>query len=98
MSIPHAINAEVSEYDRLFTAENVDEAPGDFKDHINKDSLNIIAKAYAEPALQHAKFDERYQFLRKGYFTLDIDTSEEKMVFNRTVTLRDTWAKERGKE
>jgi glutaminyl-tRNA synthetase len=97
VSIPHAINAEVREYDRLFTVENVDEAPGDFKDYINKDSLNIIANAYAEPALKYAKFDERYQFLRKGYFTLDMDTSEEKLVFNRTVTLRDTWAKEKGK-
>ena len=98
VSIPHAINAEVREYDRLFTVENVDEAPGDFKDYINKDSLHIVANAYAEPALKSAKFDERYQFLRKGYFTLDVDTSEEKLVFNRTVTLRDTWAKEKGKE
>lgn len=97
VSIPHAINVEVREYDRLFTVENVDEAPGDFKDHINKDSLNVVPNAYAEPALQHAKFNERYQFLRKGYFTLDMDTSEEKPVFNRTVTLRDTWAKEKGK-
>lgn len=94
VSIAHAINVELREYDRLFTEENVDEAPGDFKEYINKDSLNIIANAYAEPALKTAKFDERYQFLRKGYFTLDTETSEDKMVFNRTVTLKDAWAKE----
>ncbi len=81
----------------LFTVENVDEAPGDFKEYINNNSLNVVTNAYAEPALQQAKFEERYQFLRKGYFTLDMDTSEEKLVFNRTVTLRDTWAKEKEK-
>ncbi len=97
VSIPHAVNAEVRQYDRLFTEENVDEAPGDFKDYINKDSLQVVMNAYAEPSLKNAKFDERYQFIRKGYFTLDIETSEDKMVFNRTVTLKDTWAKEQKK-
>ncbi|MBS1933083.1 MAG: glutamine--tRNA ligase, partial [Bacteroidetes bacterium] len=70
---------------------------GDFKDYINPDSLQVISSAYAEPGLKNAKFDERYQFLRKGYFCLDKDSSEDKMVFNRTVTLRDTWAKEQKK-
>jgi glutaminyl-tRNA synthetase len=97
VSIPHAITAGVRLYDRLFTEENVDEAPGDFKDYINKDSLQTIANAYAEPALQNAKFEERYQFIRKGYFTLDKETSEDKIMFNRTVTLKDTWAKEQKK-
>ena len=59
--------------------------------------MQVIPAAYAEPALRKAKFDERYQFLRKGYFCLDKDGSEEKMVFNRTVTLKDTWAKEKKK-
>jgi glutaminyl-tRNA synthetase len=54
----------------------------------------VIKNAYAEPALIKAKFDDRYQFIRKGYFCLDKESSEEKMVFNRTVTLKDTWAKE----
>ena len=98
VSIAHAINAEVRLYDRLFTAENVDEAPGDFKDYINKDSLQIVQNAFAEPSLKKAKFEDRYQFIRKGYFTLDMDTSEEKMVFNRAVTLKDTWAKEQKKD
>ena len=97
VSIAHAITLEIRSYDRLFTEENVDEAPGDFKDYINKDSLQIISSAYAEPALKGAKFAERYQFMRTGYFTLDEDTSEEKMIFNRTVTLKDTWAKEQKK-
>jgi glutaminyl-tRNA synthetase len=97
VSVPHAVNAEVRLYDRLFNAENVAEAEGDFKDQINKNSLQVITNAFAEPALKNAKFDERYQFLRKGYFTLDLDTSEEKLVFNRTVTLKDTWAKEQKK-
>ncbi len=97
VSAAHAINAEVRLYDRLFTEENVDEAPGDFKEYINPKSLQIITNAYAEPALQHSKFEERYQFIRTGYFTLDEDTSEEKLVFNRTVTLKDAWAKEQKK-
>ena len=97
VSIAHAVNAEVRLYDRLFNVENPADEEGDFKDYINKDSLHIVQNAYAEPALRNSKFDERYQFLRKGYFTLDKDTSEEKLVFNRTVTLKDTWAKEQKK-
>ncbi len=93
VSIAHAIPAELRLYDRLFTVENVDAAEGDFKNYINPNSLQVIANAYAEPSLAKAKFDECYQFLRKGYFTLDKDTSE-KIIFNRTVTLKDTWAKE----
>ncbi|MFL9482726.1 glutamine--tRNA ligase/YqeY domain fusion protein [Chitinophagaceae bacterium LWZ2-11] len=92
VSVKHAVTAEVRLYDRLFKEEHVDGAEGDFKDHINKDSLQVVT-AYAEPALKNAKFDERYQFLRKGYFCLDKETNEEKLVFNRTVTLKDNWAK-----
>jgi glutaminyl-tRNA synthetase len=97
VSIPHAITAEVRLYDRLFKVEDPASEEGDFKDYINPDSLQVLPAVYAEPALKNAKFDERYQFLRKGYFTLDKDSSEEKMIFNRTVTLRDTWAKEQKK-
>jgi glutaminyl-tRNA synthetase len=97
VSVAHAVNTELRLYDRLFTVENVDAAEGDFKNYINPNSLQTIANAYAEPSLAKAKFDERYQFLRKGYFCIDKDTSEEKLIFNRTVTLKDTWAKETKK-
>jgi glutaminyl-tRNA synthetase len=97
VSIKEAINIEVRLYDRLFNAEDPSSEDGDFKDYINPESLQIISGAYAEPALINAKFDERYQFIRKGYFTLDKESSEEKVVFNRTVTLKDTWAKEAKK-
>jgi len=95
VSAQHAIPAEVRLYDRLFKAEDPSSEEGDFKDYINPDSLQVIKTVYAEPALKTAKFDERYQFLRKGYFTLDKDTSASRIVFNRTVTLKDTWAKQR---
>ena len=97
VSIPHAIPIEIRLYDRLFKVEDPANAEGDFKDYINPDSLQVLPAAHAEPALREAKFAERYQFLRKGYFNLDKDSSEEKMIFNRTVTLRDTWAKEQKK-
>jgi glutaminyl-tRNA synthetase len=91
VSMKHAITCEVRLYDRLFKVEDPSSEEGDFKDYINPDSLQIVKAAYAEPSLKSAKFDERYQFLRKGYFCLDKDSSEEKIVFNRTVTLKDSW-------
>ncbi|MBR2648015.1 MAG: glutamine--tRNA ligase/YqeY domain fusion protein [Sediminibacterium sp.] len=94
VSRAHAIKAEVRLYDRLFQVENVAEAEGDFKDHINPDSLQIITGALAEPALANDSKDHSFQFLRKGYFVIDKDSSDDKLVFNRTVTLKDTWAKE----
>jgi len=94
VSAAHAITAEARLYDRLFKVEDPSSEEGNFKDYINVDSLQVIDTVYAEPSLKDAKREERYQFLRKGYFTLDKDSSEEKMVFNRTVTLKDTWAKE----
>jgi glutaminyl-tRNA synthetase len=97
VSIRHAITAEVRLYDRLFKVEDPANEEGDFKDYINPDSLEVLPAVYAEPALKHSTFSGHYQFLRKGYFYLDKDSSEEKMVFNRTVTLRDTWAKEQKK-
>ena len=97
VSIKHAVPVELRLYDRLFKVEDPSNEEGDFKDYINPDSLKVIKTAYAEPGLANAKFDERYQFIRKGYFCLDKDTSSSRIVFNRTVTLRDTWAKEQKK-
>jgi len=97
VSAKHAVHAEVRLYDRLFKVEDVGNAEGDFKDHINTDSLEIIPNAFAEPALAKDSADDRYQFLRKGYFCLDKDSIPEKLVFNRTVTLKDAWAKEQKK-
>jgi glutaminyl-tRNA synthetase len=97
VSALHAVPVELRLYDRLFKVENVNASEGDFKDYVNTDSLTVLPTAWAEPALKTAKFNERYQFLRKGYFTIDKDSTDEKLVFNRTVTLRDTWAKEQKK-
>lgn len=92
-----AIPVEVREYDRLFRVEDPTDEEGDFKDYLNPASLNIIHTAMAEPELANARFAERYQFLRKGYFCLDKHSSETRMIFNRTVTLKDAWAKEQKK-
>ncbi|HAN39015.1 MAG TPA: glutamine--tRNA ligase [Chitinophagaceae bacterium] len=97
VSVAQAIPAEVRLYDRLFTVEDLDEAEGDFKQYINPNSLEVVGAAFAEPALASSTADQRYQFLRKGYFVIDPDSTTEKMVFNRTVTLKDTWAKEQKK-
>ncbi len=98
VSIDHAVPIEVRLYDRLFN----DEAPGshkdkDFMEFLNPDSLDIINPAYAEPYLKSAKEGDRFQFLRKGYFCVDPDSTEERIVFNRTVGLRDSWAKKAKK-
>ena len=97
VEVTNAVTAEVRLYDRLFTTKDLGSYEGDFKDLINKDSLQTIETAYAEPALKHAKMEERYQFLRKGYFTLDNKDTYHRLVFNRTVTLKDAWAKEQKK-
>ena len=97
LSIPHAKQAEVRVYDRLFRVENPADEEGDFKDYINPDSLTIIKKAYIEPALAEAKPGERFQFIRKGYFCVDKNSEPGNLIFNRTVTLKDTWAKEAKK-
>ncbi len=97
VAVQNAVTAEIRLYDRLFKVENPGSEEGDFKDYINMDSLQIVKTVYAEPALKNAKFNERYQFLRKGYFTLDAKETYNRLVFNRTVTLKDTWAKESKK-
>jgi glutaminyl-tRNA synthetase len=93
VSILHAVKIEARMYDRLFKVEDLTQAEGDFKDHLNADSLQVLDAVYAEPAIASATEEERYQFLRKGYFCLDPDSSKDRLVFNRTVTLRDMWAK-----
>ncbi|MBC7867116.1 MAG: glutamine--tRNA ligase/YqeY domain fusion protein [Gloeobacteraceae cyanobacterium ES-bin-316] len=93
VSAAEAISAEVRLYDRLFKVENPSSEEGDFKDYINPDSLQIL-NAFIEPSLKDATLEKRYQFLRKGYFCLDKDSSADKLVFNRTVTLKDAWSKE----
>jgi len=95
VSAAHSIDAEIRLYDRLFTVPEPD-ASGDFKSFINPDSLEVV-NAKCEPALADARLEERYQFERHGYFALDLDSTSEKQVWNRTVTLRDTWAKEAKK-
>lgn len=96
VTVAAAQKIEVRMYDRLFKEENVDAAEGNFKDHINPNSLQVV-HAYAEPAILHASANERFQFIRKGYFCLDKDSTTNKLVFNRTVTLKDGWAKQAGK-
>lgn len=98
VSVKHAITAEIRLYDRLFKVEDPADEAGDFKDYINPDSLQVLNAAYAEPDLKNARFEERYQFIRKGYFTLDKDSSTTGMVFNRTVTLKDGWKATGAKE
>jgi glutaminyl-tRNA synthetase len=95
VSAAHAIDAEVRLYDRLFTAPEPD-ADGDFKKHLNPHSLEIVT-AKCEPSLNEAKSELRYQFERLGYFALDKDSAPGKLVLNRTITLKDTWAKESKK-
>ena len=90
VSIPHAENAELRLYDRLFKVEDPQNEEGDFKDYINPDSLQVI-KAFIEPALKDAKPNTPYQFIRKGYFVLDKDSKPGNLVFNRTVTLKDSF-------
>lgn len=92
VSATDALPIEVRMYDRLFRVEDPSGEEGDFKDYINPDSLEVIT-GYAEPALKDATAGESFQFLRKGYFAADTDSTPEKLVFNRTVTLRDNWAK-----
>lgn len=93
VSAQHAKTAEIRLYDRLFTSETPDAEDGDFKDYLNPESLTILPNAYIEPALTDADLDSRYQFIRKGYFCLDKDSTTDKLVFNRTVTLKDTFKK-----
>ena len=95
VSAAHAVDAEVRLYDRLFTAPEPD-ADGDFKKHLNPHSLEVVT-AKCEGSLKEAQHELRYQFERLGYFALDKDSTPGKLTFNRTITLKDTWAKESQK-
>jgi len=94
VSVPHAIETEVRLYDRLFGVENPDDVPegGTFKDHLNSDSLKVV-KGLLEPSVTDAKPEDRFQFERTGYFCVDKDSKSGLPVFNRTASLRDSWAK-----
>jgi glutaminyl-tRNA synthetase len=96
VSAVHAIDAEVRLYDRLFTVEQPDAEGGDFKQFLNPTSLEVIT-AKIEPGLANADATKRYQFERMAYFCLDRDSKPGALVFNRTITLKDTWAKEQQK-
>lgn len=97
VSIAEAKHIEIRLYDRLFTAEDMDDTEGEYTDYLNEHSLQVIQKAYAEPALLDATQQTPYQFLRKGYFILDKNSSPDHIIFNRTVGLKDSWAKEMKK-
>lgn len=94
VSIPHAEVAEVRLFDRLLIVEDASELGDDFMKFINPESFQVLEKVFVEPALREAQVEKAVQFMRKGYFCLDKDSKEGKLVFNRTVTLKDTWAKQ----
>src|SRR5690606_14460213 len=95
VSAAHALEAEVRLYDTLLTIADPSQIDDDkdFTDYLNPNSLEVIEKAYIEPTVKGAEPLTRYQFERLGYFTVDPDSTPEKLVFNRTVTLKDEWAK-----
>ena len=97
VSAQHAVPAEIRLYDRLFVTEDMNAIEDDFTNHLNPNSLQILKTVYAEPELAKSRLGEHFQFLRMGYFCLDPDATSNKLIFNRTVTLRDTWAKGAGK-
>ena len=100
VSAPHALQAEVRLYDHLFTKENPEdtEEGGDFRDNLNPDSLQTLSSCRLEPSLGAATVGDRFQFERLGYFCVDTDSSPGRPIFNRTVSLRDTWAKLRKQQ
>ena len=90
-----ALDAEARLYDRLFNAPNPDDPqnPGDYKDCLNPDSLTVVKGVKLEPSLANAKLEDRFQFERVGYFALDKTSKRDALVFNRTVSLKDSWSK-----
>lgn len=97
VSAKHAVDAEVRVYDRLFANESPDSGEGNFLDHLNQDSLAVLKNAKLEPNLAGLESGTTVQFERLGYFCVDSDSEEDKLVFNRTVPLRDSWAKAQKK-
>ena len=98
VSVEHAVKSEVRVYDRLFSDETPDAHKDvDFKEFMNPDSLQVLEECYIEPFVKNAKPFDHFQFERLGYFNLDPDSTSEKPVFNRTVSLRDSWTKKQKK-
>jgi glutaminyl-tRNA synthetase len=93
VSVAQAKKAEIRMYERLFTVESPDSEEGDFKDYLNAESMEVIKEAFIEPYLAGADKEIRYQFIRKGYYFLDSDSTSTHLVFNRTVSLKDAWTK-----
>lgn len=95
VSAAHALQTEARLYDRFFMTANPNKVKdgGDWKDNINPDSLTVLSECYVEPSVAGAQPGTRYQFERQGYFCVDPDSTQEKLVFNRTVSLRDTWSR-----
>ena len=94
VSAAHALNAEVHLYDKLFTVENpAGQKEGNFKEYLNPDSLNVLKSCKVEPAIRNLKAFDRFQFLRKGYFCIDPDSTDKNLIINQTVGLRDTWTR-----
>jgi glutaminyl-tRNA synthetase len=96
LSVPHAQSAEARMYDRLLILEDSSQVGDDFKKFLNPDSLSV-QQIFVEPSLKAAELGKNYQFIRKGYYCLDTESTPEHLVFNRTVTLKDAWAKEQKK-
>ncbi len=92
-----AVEVEVREYDRLFKVEDPSSEEGDFKAYINPDSLKVV-KGFAEPSINEAKLSDRFQFIRKGYYCLDKESTINRLIFNRTAMLKDGWGKETKKK
>jgi glutaminyl-tRNA synthetase len=97
VDVKTALNAEVHLYDRLFSVENPSADQRDFHELLNPNSLTVIENAKVEASLKDAKPLDYLQFQRTGYFNVDLDSKPEKLIFNRTVSLKDSWAKEQGK-
>src|SRR5579883_2560216 len=100
VAAPHALRAEVRLYDHLFRKPDPEDVPegGNYKDNLNPNSLVVLDDCRVEPSLTGAAPGSRYQFERQGYFCVDaVDSTPQRLVFNRTVALRDSWAKEKGK-
>jgi glutaminyl-tRNA synthetase len=97
VSAAHSLPAEVRLYDRLFCVENPSADERDFRDLLNSDSLKVLTNCKVEASLKYAKPLDHFQFQRIGYFNVDLDSTADKLIFNRTASLKDSWAKEQGK-
>ncbi|MBT6870576.1 MAG: glutamine--tRNA ligase/YqeY domain fusion protein [Candidatus Marinimicrobia bacterium] len=95
VSIPHAVDAEIRQYEHLFNVENPNKTKDgeSFTDNLNPDSLQIVSGCKLEPSLKNAELGNYFQFLRNGYYCIDTDSATDTLIFNRTATLRDTWGK-----